>query len=138
MAQAQLEDIGIEMKIENYEFGTVLEKLKAGEHQVEMMGYTYTEPDIAFIWFDSSNIGAGLNFSHMNDPKLDELIAKGRSTIDRTERAKVYEELQKYIIDLALWVPLWVETNNDAFNKRLHNAQLHQDAYVVYFDAWVD
>jgi peptide/nickel transport system substrate-binding protein len=138
VAQAQLEDIGIEMKIENYEFGTVLDKLKAGDHQMEMMGYTYTEPDIAYIWFDSSNIGNGLNFSHMNDPKLDELIAKGRSTTDRAERAKVYEELQKYIVDLSLWVPLWVETNNYAFSKRLHNAQLHQDAYVVYFDAWVD
>jgi peptide/nickel transport system substrate-binding protein len=138
VAQAQLEDIGIEMKIENYEFGTVLEKLKAGDHQMEMMGYTYTEPDIAYIWFDSSQIGNGLNFSHMNDPHLDELIDLGRSTVDPEARMKVYEDLQKYIVDLALWVPLWVETVNAAFNTRLHNAQIHPDVYVDYFDAWVD
>jgi len=126
------------MKIENYEFGTVLEKLKAGEHQMEMMGYTYTEPDIAYLWFDSSQIGNGLNFSHMNDPKLDELIDLGRSTVDPEARMKVYEDMQKYIVDLALWVPLWVETVNAAFNTRLHNAQLHPDVYVSYFDAWVD
>jgi ABC-type transport system substrate-binding protein len=74
----------------------------------------------------------------MNDPKLDELIDLGRSTLDPEARMKVYEDLQKYIVDLALWVPLWVETINAAYNTRLHNAQMHPDVYVNYFDAWVD
>ena len=103
-----------------------------------MMGYTYTEPDIAFIWFHSSNIGAGLNFSHFSDPTLDGLITQARTTMDRDARAKVYEDLQKYIVDQALWVPLWIDTANLAFNKRIHGTQLHGDAYVVYYDAWVE
>jgi peptide/nickel transport system substrate-binding protein len=102
------------------------------------MGYTYTEPDIAFLWFHSSNVGSGLNMSHTNDPKLDELIQKGRTTSDLTERAKVYEELQTYIVDQALWVPLWIDQYTQAFSDRIHNAQFHPDAYTVYFDAWVD
>jgi peptide/nickel transport system substrate-binding protein len=138
VVQSQLEDIGIEMEIQNYEFGTLLEKAQAGEHQAEFMGYTYTEPDIAFLWFHSSNVGSGLNMSHTNDPKLDELIQKGRTTSDLTERAKVYEELQTYIVDQALWVPLWIDQYTQAFSDRIHNAQFHPDAYTVYFDAWVD
>src|SRR5262249_55506263 len=124
--------------IQNFEFGTVLDKLKAGEHQAEFMGYTYTEPDIAYLWFDSANIGTGLNFSHDNDPNLDALIMKGRTTTDLEARAKVYEDLQKYILDQALWVPLWIDQYTDAYNKRIHDAQFHPDAYTVYFDAWVD
>src|SRR5262249_5535221 len=84
--QSQLKDIGIKMEIQNFEFGTVLDKLKAGEHQAEFMGYTYTEPDIAYLWFDSANIGTGLNFSHDNDPNLDALIMKGRTTTDLEAR----------------------------------------------------
>jgi peptide/nickel transport system substrate-binding protein len=138
VAQAQLADIGVELKIETFEFGTLLNNLKAGNHQMEMMGYIYTEPDIAYIWFDSANAGTGVNYSHINDPHLDDLIAQGRSTLDPEARAKVYEEIQKYIVDLALWVPLWVDSVTIAFSPRLHNAQLHPDAYVVYYDAWVD
>jgi peptide/nickel transport system substrate-binding protein len=136
--QSQLKDIGIQMEIQNFEFGTVLDKLKAGEQQAEFMGYTYTEPDIAYLWFHSSNIGTGLNFSHDNDPTLDALIMKGRTTTDLEARAKVYEDLQKYVVDQALWVPLWIDQYTEAYNKRVHGAQFHPDAYTVYFDAWVD
>ena len=86
VVQSQLRDVGVEMELQNFEFGTVLDKLKAGEHQAEFMGYTYTEPDIAYLWFHSANIGTGLNFSHYRDPKLDELIVRGRQTLDPAAR----------------------------------------------------
>ena len=106
--QSQLDDIGISMEIQQMEFATLLEEAKAKNHDAEMMGYTYADPDIAFLWFHSSNAGAGLNMSHINDPVLDEMIIRGRSTIDPTERAAVYAEMQQYVSDLALWVPLWM------------------------------
>ena len=120
------------------EFATLLEEAKAKNHDAEMMGYTYADPDIAFLWFHSSNAGAGLNMSHINDPALDELIIRGRSTIDPTERAAVYAEMQQYVSDLALWVPLWSDQFFVAFSKSIHNANFHPDNYTVFFDAWID
>lgn len=136
--QSQLADIGIAMEIQQYEFATLLDKAKAGEHSAEFMGYTYTEPDIAYLWFHSSNIGTGLNMSHIDDPTLDDLIVKARSTMDLEARAQVYEELQKYIVDQALWVPLWIDTYYTAYDKSIHGAEFHPDAYTVYFDAWIE
>src|SRR3989442_1808406 len=67
IVQAQLRAFGISMEIQTFEFGTLLSKLKAGEHPAEFMGYTYTSPDIVQLWFHSSNIGTGLAFSHDKD-----------------------------------------------------------------------
>jgi len=136
--QSQLEDIGIAMEIQQMEFATLLEEAKAKNHQAEVMGYTYADPDIAFLWFHSSNAGTGLNMSHIDDPKLDELIARGRSTMDQTERAAVYAEMQRYVTDLALWVPLWIDQYYVAYNKTIRNANFHPDNFTVYFDAWID
>ncbi len=138
VVQSQLEDIGVKMEIQQMEFATVLEEAQAGNHQAEFMGYTYSDPDIAFLWFHSSNAGEGLNLSHINDPHLDELIIAGRSAVDLEERAGIYAEIQQYIIDLALWVPLWIDEYYVGFNKSLHNATFNADNRAELFDAWID
>ena len=99
--------------------------------------YTYSDPDIAYLWFHSSQAGTGLNMSHIKDPALDEMIMQGRAIVDPAERAEFYAEVQRYIVDLALWVPLWIDQYYIGFNKRIQNAYWHPDNYAVYYDAWV-
>ncbi len=138
VVQSQLGDIGVSMEIQQLEFATLLEVAKSGEHQAEFMGYFNSDPDIAYLWFHSSQAGEGLNMSHVDGPHLDQLIIRGRTTMDREERAAVYAEMQRYITDIALWVPLWVDEYYTGFNKSIHNAKFHPDNYTVLFDAWVD
>ncbi|HWV23594.1 MAG TPA: ABC transporter substrate-binding protein, partial [Thermomicrobiales bacterium] len=138
VVQSQLRDIGVKMEIQQVEFATLLEEAKAGNHQAEMMGYTYDDPDIASLWFHSSNAGTGLNMSHIKDPELDAMIEEARTTMDLDERAEQYAEMQRYIIDLSLWVPLWADKYYVAFSKSLRNATFHDDGYAVYFDAWLE
>lgn len=137
VVQSQLKDVGIGMDIQIFEFGTLLEKCQAGEHQVETMGYTYPIADIVYLWFDSANIGSGLNLSHTDDPDLDALISKSRTTMDEDARNAVFEDLQKYIVDKAIWAPLWIDNYTWAYDNSIQGAQVHPDAYTVYFDAWL-
>ncbi len=137
VVQSQLKDIGIGMDIQIFEFGTLLEKCQAGDHQMETMGYTYPIPDIVYLWFDSANIGSGLNLSHTDDPDLDALISRSRTTMDEDERNVVFEDLQKYIVDHAIWAPLWIDNYTWAYDNSIQGAQIHPDAYTIYFDAWL-
>ena len=136
--QSQLGDIGVQMEIQQLEFATLLEEAQAASHQAEMMGYTYSDPDIAYTWFHSENAGGGLNMSHITDPELDALIIAGRSEIEPEARAEIYADIQRYISDLALWIPLWMDEYSIGFNRSLQNGVWHPDNYVVLFDAWID
>ncbi len=138
VAQSQLDDIGVEMQIQQMEFATLLDEAEAGNHQAIMMGYTSSGPDIAFTWFHSSNAGSGLNMSHIQEDELDEMIEAGRTEMDPEARAEIYAEIQRYLVDKAVWVPLFANEYYIAFNKRLKNASFHDDGYAVYFDAWMD
>jgi peptide/nickel transport system substrate-binding protein len=135
--QSQLKQLGVAMDIQTFDFATLLAKEQAGEQQVGLQGYTYTSPDIVFLWFHSSNIGSGLTLSHYRDQKLDQLIEASRTSSDDTRRVAAYEDIQKYIVDQALWVPLWINYNFVGLQKRIDGAKLHPDGYVVLNDATV-
>lgn len=138
VAQSQLKAVGVEMLIQNMEFATLLDEAKAGNHQAIMMGYTSSGPDIAFTWFHSTNAGTGLNMSHIKDDDLDAMIEAGRTEMDLDARAEIYADIQRFLVDQAVWVPLWADQYYIAFNKRLKNASFHDDGYAIYFDAWID
>ncbi len=137
LVQAQLKDLGIDMQIQQFEFGTLLAKAKTGEQQTHLMGYTYTNPDIAYVWFHSSNIGTGLNLSHYNDPQLDKLIDDARLAVDDAKRMKLYEDIQKLIVDKALWVPIWTNFIYTAYQPRGKGVRLDSEGRTILTDAYV-
>ena len=56
-----------------------------------------------YLWFHSPNIGTGLTLSHHSDPKLDQLIDDSRATQEEAKRLSIYQDIQKFIVDKALW-----------------------------------
>lgn len=137
LMQAGLRAFGVKAEIQSFEFGTLLEKLKKGDHTAEFMGYTYNEPDIFYVWFASANIGTGLNFSHFADTTLDAMIERARRTMDTSKRAALYADLQRYVVDKALWVPLWTPLNYIALQPSIKDAKIHPDGYVFLGDAYL-
>ncbi len=135
VVQAQLKSIGIQMNIQSYEFGTALSKEAAGDQQADFMGYTYSTADILYLWFDSSQIGTGLANSHDRDPHLDALIAQMRASVDATKRAAVIAQIQRYIADQALWVPLWNNSVYLAFQPRVRGFMLDPEGNVILNNA---
>jgi peptide/nickel transport system substrate-binding protein len=135
VVQAQLKAIGIQMNVQSYEFGTGLAKEAAGEQQADFLGYTYSTADILFLWFDSSQIGKGLANSHDRDPHLDALIAQMRASTDNAKRQTVVAEIQRYIADQALWVPLWNNYVYLAFQPRVHGFILDPEGNVILNNA---
>lgn len=122
VVQSELKAIGIQMNIQNYDFGTLLSKVAAGDQQANFLGYTYSTADIEYIWFDTANIGTGLANSHDHDPKIDALIARMRSIVDVPAQNAAIADLQRYLADQALWVPLWTSYDYIGLQPRVHGA----------------
>jgi peptide/nickel transport system substrate-binding protein len=131
LLQQQLKAVGIDMTIENMEFGTLLSKTEAGADSAHLMGYTYTTADILNLWFRSTNSGSGLDLSHVDDPKLDKLIDAYQTQATSSARDAALETVQKYISDLDLWVPLWVPDDDIVTTSQLKGAVLSKQGYLV-------
>jgi peptide/nickel transport system substrate-binding protein len=50
--------------------------------------------------------GAG-NMSHLNDPKIDDLISKARATLKEEDQVKAYKDVQTYIIQQMYTLMVW-------------------------------
>jgi len=131
LIQQQLQTVGIGVKIQNMEFGTLLSKTEAGEDAAHLMGYTYNTADILDLWFRSSNSGTGLNLSHVKDARLDSMINQYQNQLTDSGRNAALISLQKYISDQALWVPLWNPDEDIVTTTHLQGAQLSSLGYLV-------
>ncbi len=109
LLQADLARIGIRAEIRTLEWGELIRRAKAGEHDLLFMGWAGDngDPDNFLTpQFACASVASGLNFARYCDPQLDRLIAEGRRSGDRETRSQLYREAQKLIHEQALWLPL--------------------------------
>lgn len=109
MLQADLAKVGIRLRIQVLEWGELIKRGKAGEHQMLFMGWAGDngDPDNFLTpQFSCSAVQSGTNFARHCDARLDKLISDGKKTADFKARGKLYQSAQRLIHDQALWLPL--------------------------------
>ncbi len=97
--QAQLQQIGVNMQIEQLEWGNLLNTYNQSydydllniilTHQSDPDGYLY-----GAFHSESTNNSVGLS-----DEEVDRLLDEGRTTADFDERKRIYDELQRLLMD---------------------------------------
>jgi dipeptide transport system substrate-binding protein len=109
LLQADLAEIGIKAEIRVIEWGELIRRAKAGEHDLLFMGWAGDngDPDNFLTpQFACASVESGLNFARYCDPTLDKLISEGKTSSDQAERSRLYKEAQRIIQEQALWLPL--------------------------------
>ena len=102
--QDALSEYGIEVEIEELEWGAYLERTSNGEHDMFVLGWSTVTADAdygLYALFHSSMVGAPGNRSFLENEELDELLDAGRRETDETERAAIYKEAQELLTELA-------------------------------------
>lgn len=102
--QSQLKDIGIEVKVEEIEWGAYLEQTANGEHDMFILGWSTPTGDADYAMyalFHSDNFGEPGNRTFTEDPELDALLEKGRKTPGEDERLEIYGEAQELLVEIA-------------------------------------
>ena len=134
---AQLGEVGIEVDVRSFEFGTVFADIKRGNYQLASMQTTaITEPDFYYAYFHSVRI-PGVDNPHDNnrwrfrDPRIDELTAAGRSTADRARRLAIYSEVQQILARELPVIPLWHEDNVAVMNTGVQGYEILPHAGIT-------
>ena len=129
MVQAQLAEIGINVTVDTYEWGAMLEMLSKGEHEMFILGWSNSSFDAdssTYQLFHSSNHGATGNRAWLTDEKVDQLIEEAQKEMDESKRMELYKELQFRLEELAPWVPLYYKENNVGIRADLKGFKLHK------------
>lgn len=119
---AQLGEVGIEVEVRAFEFGTFFNDIKQGNYQIAtMQTAAITEPDYYYAYFHSSRIPTPedphtTNRWRYRNPRIDALTDAGRSIADRDRRLEIYGEVQKILAEELPVVPLWHEDNIAVMN----------------------
>ncbi len=134
--QAQMAEIGIDLKVQSLETATFNATVAAGnpfDMMVNGWGGHALGPDYALRTMFYST--ASSNRYQLNDTHVDELLDKGIVTSDVNERTQIYAELQEYITNQAAMLPVAIElinvgTKADLEGFRLPNGLFHDFRYV--------
>ncbi|MBF0236316.1 MAG: ABC transporter substrate-binding protein [SAR324 cluster bacterium] len=125
--QSQLKQVGIDINIRSFEWGTFFTDIKSGNFELfSLLWVGVAEPDFYYTLFHTSQIPPeGKNRGHFSLPRLDNLLEQGRREMDIEKRKKIYREVQTILSEELPYVSMWHNNNIALIDKKLHGFQLH-------------
>lgn len=128
--QADLTAVGLNVKIETYEWNTFLGEVNPGlEGKADMaeMAWMTNDPDtLPFLalrtdaWPDKG----GFNSGYYSNPEVDALLQAARVSTDQAERAALYKQMQQIVHEDAPWVFVANWKQNAVTSARVENFSL--------------
>ncbi len=125
--QDQLKDVGINLKIEQILQASLNTKQQDGEFEFTRgnWGADYFDPENFMALFYSKNIiPHGPNKTGYSNPKVDELYTRAMKINDFDERKKLYNEMERIVLDDAAWVFLY-------YNQRVYLLQKNVTGFYL-------
>ncbi len=94
-----LKKIGIEVDIRVIEWQTLLHQfIDKKRFEAVIMGWALSrDPDIYDIWHSSKTKEGEFNFISYNNPEVDRLLLKGRTTLDKEKRKRIYHRIHEIL-----------------------------------------
>ncbi|QRG70589.1 oligopeptide-binding protein AppA [Brevibacillus choshinensis] len=128
-----LQAIGLKVKVTTYDFPTIMQKAKAGDYELLLMGLTFTlDPEVSSLY---SSIGS-FNFMKYKNPKVDELLLKGKAEPNADKRKEIYAELQKiWNTDVPL-ITLYSDNEFSAISKQVSNGEPKVFGFHNHLEKW--
>ena len=120
--QAQLAEIGINIKLEMEEWATYLPATRAGEKELFFLGWSEDFPD-ATNWYDVFLTGSSAAFGNAF-PDIVENIQKAAQSGDPVYRQQVYDEVNKLYAQHVPTIVIAHGTTNLAFLSSVENVVL--------------
>jgi peptide/nickel transport system substrate-binding protein len=103
LVEEMLEDVGITVRRNQVEQAQLINTALGGEFDmVSWRNHPGADPDTQYNWWAT---GSPVNFGRITDPDMQDLLDRGRTTVDQDERETIYEDLNRLFAERAynLW-----------------------------------
>ena len=123
---SQLIDVGFNVTVNRMERPAYFAKIFSNhDFSLAISTFGASLPDSEYIsgFADSSQIEKGYNFSELRDSTLDGFLKDGRFEVEPAKRDVIYKNLQKYLDENALFIPLIMYGAGVAYDKDLQGVE---------------
>lgn len=138
--QDQLKQVGIDADIETLEWGAFLDGTARGDQDMFILGWVTVTGDADYGLFPllhTSSFGGGGNRAFYDNPQIDDLLVKAKTSVDPKERDAIYEQIQVIAQEDMPYYVIGYPTQNAAVQKNVENFKLkpsgHHSMYGVKF-----
>lgn len=137
----QLRAVGIDVEVRSFEFATFFDDIKKGNFQLYSLVWVgIVEPDALYNMFHSASMPpAGANRGRYANPRIDDLLERGRRTLAPPARRAIYIEAQRVLAEELPYVTLWVQNDVAVASRRLQGFTLYPGGdYTGLIHAWME
>jgi peptide/nickel transport system substrate-binding protein len=137
IVQAQLKDVGVEMKIELLEFGKLLADLNGHNFVALRLGWSgRPDPDgNAHVFLHSKG---GLNRVRYSNPKMDELLDQARMESDQARRKALYAQVTRLAAEDAPYIWLHHDAEVKVWAERVKGFEHISDGMIRLKGVWLE
>ncbi|RCW48777.1 MULTISPECIES: ABC transporter substrate-binding protein [unclassified Halanaerobium] len=125
--QAQYRQVGIDVKLQNLDWGSHLDSVERGEAAFFRMGWVadYNDPDnFLYVLLHSDNIGPEGNYARFSNERFDTLTEYARLETDPEKRKQAYQQAEKIAVEEAPWVFIYHYTTHSLVQPYVNNYEL--------------
>ena len=131
--QQNLQDIGIKVEIETYDFATLLEMMHRGDFDLGLLGGgSNISPSESAVIFAP---GGARNYSLLTDGKWYDLVNAGDSLVDFDERKVAFDAFQAALVEDQPYI--WLYHQNDLWAHSNRIAEIPMEDFIWYnYEVW--
>ena len=119
IVQAELSQLGIEIKMEQFDPSSIKAEFKKGIHDLVIRSYGWDNADILEWFFNSKRLGypnAAMWHDNESDYLMQKAMAHSKNSEERIQNFKAYHE---YLLSKYVWAPIVNTVNIHALSKRI-------------------
>jgi peptide/nickel transport system substrate-binding protein len=110
--QQMWQEAGFKISVSEVEQATIIDDFVLGKFQaVTSYQFGAVNPDLNYVWWSTTTVepvGAiGLNFTRLNDPRIEAAMLQGRHTTSQSTRVSAYRKVNELLAEDLSY--LWIE-----------------------------
>ncbi len=135
--QAEARRVGFDIVVENVLKQRQDEILMTNQYEMAVVRWVSNDPGILRVPFHSSNIPEPgkfkFNWARVNDPALDGMIERAAAATTAAERSTLYRDLQKDIMDRAIFLPIHDQVQTAVHSARVSGLRFARGNWQIRF-----
>ena len=131
--QANLAAVGVKAKIQTLEWGAYLKRYLDGPDMAEMSwNPSIGDPDhMMYMLLSSDRFPPAFNAGFYQNDRVDDLLRRGRTTLDEAQRIPLYREAQRLVAEDAPWIFVDHGKQVIVHRQRVQGFKLHPNFDIV-------